>query len=212
MTQLEEQVISLAAIFQAGAMVDQLAKNGDAPEEYTVPLLDSLFVQNPDTFAEIYPNAYHDMRSGLKKLRVVLSREARGMNPDITRYALSLLHLERKLNSQPDMLSALGAGIQNAGRQAEHFSIQHENTQAAVADLYKNTLSQLSFRIRVTGNSTYLQNTATANRVRALLLTGVRAAMLWRQVGGRRWHLLLKRKTYLKQCEQLLDASQTHHG
>ena len=77
----------------------------------------------------------------------------------------------------------------------------------SLADLYKQTLSQLSFRIRVTGNPTYLQNAATADKVRAILLSGIRAAILWRQVGGRRWQLLFSRRRYSDICRDLLTES-----
>ncbi|MEE3191683.1 MAG: DUF489 family protein, partial [Pseudomonadota bacterium] len=107
----------------------------------------------------------------------------------------------------PGMLDALGQGIQQASRQAEHFSNAHPNTIAALADLYKQTLSQLSFRIRVTGNPTYLQNAGTADKVRAILLSGIRAAILWRQVGGRRWQLLFSRRRYSEICRDLLTES-----
>jgi high frequency lysogenization protein len=60
----------------------------------------------------------------------------------------------------------------------------------------------------VTGNPTYLQNTATADKVRALLLAGIRAAILWRQVGGQRWHLLFKRGSYGETCDYMLQASE----
>ena len=33
------------------------------------------------------------------------------------------------------------------------------------------------------------------DEIRALLLAGIRYAWLWRQKGGRRWHLLLRRTT-----------------
>ena len=58
----------------------------------------------------------------------------------------------------------------------------------------------------MTGNPTYLQNSHTANKVRALLLAGIRAAILWRQVGGKRWHLLIARNRYQKACQQLLGT------
>jgi high frequency lysogenization protein len=73
-----------------------------------------------------------------------------------------------------------------------------------LADTYKQTLSTLSFRIKVAGNPQILQNSHNANKVRALLLAGIRAAILWRQVGGRRWHLLFNRKRYIKDAQGLL--------
>lgn len=201
-----EQATALAAVFQAAALVEQLARTGDVPNETTEPLLKSLFQQNPEHFNDIYGDASTRLTVGLKQLKAVAGKDPQGISPDVTRYALSLLHLEKKLSKAPDMLNALGDGIQQASRQAEHFSISHENTTASLAGLYKQTLSNLSFRIRVTGNPTYLQTNHTANRVRALLLAGIRAAMLWRQVGGKRWHLLVNRGRYLKACDQLLNG------
>lgn len=202
---LEQQTIALAALLQASSLVATLANKGDVDSRYITPLIDSLFVQNPDQFDDIYGNPAQNLQLGLSILQRINSSQSN--EPEATRYALSLLHLERKLSSHPAMLEAIGQGINNAKRQADHFSSAHANTIAALADLYKQTLSQLSFRIRVTGNPTYLQNAHTANQVRTLLLAGIRASILWRQVGGRRWHLLLYRGRYADCSKQLLRAN-----
>lgn len=204
----QQQAIALAAVFQAATLVEELARTGDISAEKSDPLIKSLFIQNPDDFNDIYGHAPKTLAVGLEQLNAACRRDPRGINPDVTRYALSLLHLERKLNKAPNMLSALGEGIEKANRQAEHFSPTHANTVAALADIYKQTLSQLSFRIRVTGNPTYLQNPATADRVRTLLLAGIRAAILWRQVGGQRWHLLFSRRRYADVCDYMLQAGE----
>ncbi|MDK2776501.1 MAG: high frequency lysogenization protein HflD [Pseudomonadota bacterium] len=210
MNRNQEQVIAIAAVVQAASLVEQLARTGDISADASEPLLKALFIQSPERFADIYGHARVNLSVGINHLRAILGRDPQGMSPDVTRYALSLLHLERKLSKQPAMMDTLGEGIQAASRQADHFSIGHENTIAAVADLYKRTLSNLSFRIHVTGNPTYLQNPATANKVRALLLAGIRAAILWRQVGGKRWHLMVSRSRYLKACDEILGQTAEH--
>jgi high frequency lysogenization protein len=60
-------------------------------------------------------------------------------------------------------------------------------------------------RIMVSGDAVYLQNSDNVNRIRALLLSGIRAAMLWRQIGGRRRQLLFSRQKYVDNCKNLLD-------
>ncbi len=93
----------------------------------------------------------------------------------------------------------MGQRIQKLSRQKEHFEdTMHTNMIAAISGVYQDTLSKLSFRIQVHGNSQYLQQSQVSDQVRACLLAGVRAAMLWRQLGGRRWHLLFKRKSILQ--------------
>jgi len=51
----------------------------------------------------------------------------------------------------------------------------------------------------VSGNPQQLQQPAVVEKVRANLLAAVRSAVLWRQVGGRQWQLLV----YRRQCSML---------
>ncbi|MFY9180124.1 MAG: high frequency lysogenization protein HflD [Venatoribacter sp.] len=201
----EEQVIALAAVIQVATLVEQLARTGDMNLADAEPLLNALFVQSPEQFYDVYGNPLH-LKTGLKHMQSIFGQGSR-ISPDIARYTVSLLHLEGKLKKQTQMLDELGQGISASKRQLEHFGVLHENTIANLAELYKDTLSKLSFRIQVTGNPTFLQNPKTANRVRALLLAGIRAAILWRQCGGKRWLLVLKRQAYLRHAQQLSGAN-----
>jgi len=208
MTDRRQQVIAMAAITQTAVLVEQIARTGSIPGQDFEPLVNSLFAQNPESFDDIYGNASKTLHTGLQNYYQMSSGSDTRANPDVTRYIVALLHLENKLRRNNDMMNALGNGIQQASRQAEHFSSTHENTIAALADLYKNTLSNLSYRIHVSGSPAHLQNERVANQVRTLLLAGIRAAILWRQVGGRRWHLLFYRGQYLKAAEALLKRAE----
>lgn len=207
----QQQVTTLAAIVQVATLVEKLARTGDISSKDSNMLLQAIFVQSPQRFEDVYNHDKQELSLGLSNLEIILGQSTVRISPDIARYTLSLLHLENKLRKQPEMLEALGKGIKNTSRQVEHFGLQHENTIGSLADIYKDTLSKLSFRIQVTGNPSHLQNTNTANKVRTLLLAGIRAAILWRQCGGRRWHLLTKRKTYIKTIAQLQQSTPTFH-
>jgi high frequency lysogenization protein len=125
---------------------------------------------------------------------------------ELTRYAVVLLGLERKLARRPELLAAIRAGIEDVIRNLPHFSVDHGNTIARFADLYLNNLSTLSPRIMVSGDPVHLNNPENANRIRALLLAGVRAAILWRQSGGGRLTLLLRRNPLLRETRRLLAS------
>jgi high frequency lysogenization protein len=71
-----------------------------------------------------------------------------------------------------------------------------------LADLYRDTISTLNYRIQVQGRSDYLKDERVAKQIRALLLAGIRAAVLWHQVGGRRWRLLF----YRSRIQQTADG------
>jgi high frequency lysogenization protein len=58
----------------------------------------------------------------------------------------------------------------------------------------------------VQGDPTHLRNPETGARIRAFLLAGIRAALLWRQCGGRRRDLLLRRGRLIAAARELLSA------
>ena len=89
--------------------------------------------------------------------------------------------------------------------QLNYFPPTHENILAALGELYQATISTLRPRIMVQGEPTYLADKARANQIRALLLAGIRAAVLWRQLGGRRWQLFISRRKILETAQQLLE-------
>jgi high frequency lysogenization protein len=203
----EQQTIALAAIFQASSLVEQLARTGEIPAPELELLITSLFKQNPDNFDEIYgarPNLQAGYHGICKLMGSDTTKVKQDVKPDVMRYALSIIHLESRLRKNGHMMNQLGESIQSSVRQADHFHITHESVIGSLADTYKQTLSTLSFRIKVAGNPQILQNSHNANKVRALLVAGIRGAILWRQVGGRRWHLLFNRKRYIKDAQGLL--------
>ncbi|HKU79510.1 MAG TPA: DUF489 family protein, partial [Rhodanobacteraceae bacterium] len=107
---------------------------------------------------------------------------------------INVMKLERSLARHPALNQRLGEGLAGMQRQLQHFPVTHPTILARLADLYCANLSGLKPRVTVVGNPLYLQQPAKAQRVRALLLAAVRAAVLWRQLGGRRRHLLLRPK------------------
>jgi high frequency lysogenization protein len=95
-------------------------------------------------------------------------------------------------------------GLNEIQKSLDFFSLMHENVFAKISSLYKDTISTLQPKIVVQGERAYLSNDINANKVRALLFAGIRAAVLWRQCGGSRWHILFGRKKYLSECQYLL--------
>jgi high frequency lysogenization protein len=117
----------------------------------------------------------------------------------VSQLAVAVLRLERKLKRRPAMLETLREGIVAAQRQVEHLGQAHVSVLARLSDLYSSTLSTLRPRVVVQGNPLHLTQPAQVQRIRALLLAGVRSTVLWRQLGGSHWTLLFKRR----QCAML---------
>lgn len=201
----KEQTIALSAVFQAAELVSILAKTGQVDNANLQPMLDSILMVNAASTEEIYGGQWDcqsNLALGRKISRQALGKERSSVNPDTLRYALSLIHLEHKLSKAPDMLSVIGQKIAQIEQKKAHYdSVLHENMLASISGMYQDTLSKLPFRIQVHGDSRFLQQPQVANQVRAILMSGIRAAMLWRQLGGKRWHLIFKRKALLNALE-----------
>lgn len=204
----DQQVIALAGIFQAASLVDQIAQRGLVPQNSFETSIASLFVMNPDITEDIYGGVSdlpYNLNLGLRTLQDTVNKKRKDNNANVMRYALSAIHLERQLHGRPDLLNKVGSTLQDLSRKAQYFgeysenadnqtvspsAYTHSNVIAGLGGLYQDTLSTFSFRIQVSGDPRNLQNTENAAKIRALLLSAVRSAMLWRQVGGQRWHFI----------------------
>jgi len=199
-----DRVLALAGVFQAAQLVQEMARNGRADGKDMEASLQTLLVDNPDSVLAVYGDDIANLRTGLICLHEQLGLEGK-KDVELTRYVMGMLFLERKLSKSPQMMTTLGEGIEQARRQLQHYPIDHENVIANLAGIYSDTLSTLSFRIMVSGEPQKLSNSDNANRIRALLLAGIRSAVLWHQTGGRRWQLVFSRSKITETCLALLQ-------
>jgi len=198
-----DRVIALAGLFQAAALVRQVAQDGSAEPEAFQASVGSVLRLDADSTETIF-GGRDGVRLGLRELCRQLDRQSSGRDAELMRYALSLMFLERKLMKRKDLLETLHEGVRAAAEQAEHFSPTHSNVLARLADLYLKTVSTLTPRIVVTGDPSHLNNPENANRIRCALLAGMRAVVLWRQVGGNRLRLLFGRRRVIRTAQAVL--------
>ena len=185
----EARVIALAGLFQAVSLVRALAAEGDCDPGELATCMESVFKLESDSAAAVY-GGIANVRPGLR----VMIEQIDGNRRDaaLLRMVFAILRLERSLSRRPSVIAALQDGLTGMQRQLAHFGPTHPTVLARAADLYAENLSALHPRVMVVGNPLYLHQPAQVQRIRALLLAAIRAAVLWRQLGGRRWHLLLR--------------------
>lgn len=204
MDNIELRTLALAGVFRAAALVNILANQGTISEDELRTSINSIFETDPDDVENVYGEV-KNLSFGFKTLLNQLSKDSQQRDMDIARYVVSMLFLERQLMKKPDMLEILSSGVELAARQAEHFSTTHENVISNLADLYSRTISKIGPRIMVNGEQSYLETTAISNKIRAVLLAGIRSAVLWHQLGGRRWHIIFNRRRYIQNAKLLLE-------
>ncbi|HIO96706.1 MAG TPA: lysogenization regulator HflD [Leucothrix sp.] len=204
----QNRTIALAALFQCVEGVNQIANTGNVDADLYKTCINSILTEDSSTAVSLYGSMAH-LKIGLKSMMYQLGSSP--MTPDgkpkeleSTRYTLGLIHLENKLNKNNAIFEQLINGIKTTQEKLEHFDIDHENITASLAELYANTISNIGPKIMIQGDQTHLANPKNAARIRALLLAGIRAALLWRQAGGSRWKLLLERGKLQRQADAFL--------
>lgn len=186
------QVIALAGITQATQLVHDLASTGSADASAFRASVASLLKIDSSSVIDVFGNLAA-LKLGLEKFQQQIAGYTT-VNPEQARYAASLIFLERQLANEEKMLKTIRIGVAKAQAQADYFDLTHENILANLGDVYYNTISTLQPRIMVNGDEAYLSRPEIVNKIRTLLLAGIRATVLWRQCGGARWKVLFYRK------------------
>lgn len=146
------------------------------------------------------------LHSGVLNAIYILQGKKMEQAKPVLTYVAGLMTLEKKLARNPKMLGQLAEGLTRIERQSEYFgSVTHENVIANIAGLYGETVSTLNPRIIVRGKPEHLRQSSNTNRVRALLLSGIRAAHLWRTHGGSNMRFLFGRRQLIRQLQALQE-------
>ena len=202
---MKERTMALAGIFQATELVRQAANHGTWSGYAADTCLDSLLAIEADTVEEIYGNA-SNLRLGAETLVSVLQGDRRHM--ESLGYAVSIMQLEHNFRKNSDMQAHIGSELQsfsNMDGDLELHDIKDLQAQE-IANLYTKTISTLSPRIVINGRPQFLQVDRTVHWIRTLLFSGLRSAVLWRQMGGGRFSLMFGRKKMLEQAQTLLPG------
>jgi high frequency lysogenization protein len=203
---LKDQCIALAGIYQAVRLVQLTAQGERRDADATQASLQSIFNTDPESVIAVYgdPRA---LVVGLQTLVSQLANEDRQRDMVLTGYVVTLMHLERKLSGEPDLLARLAEAIEKIKGEINSSDEVSPEISVALASVYTDTISTLQPRIMVKGEESVLRNVDSQNMIRALLLAGMRATVLWKQCGGSRIRLIFQRRRILETCRLLLQQA-----
>ena len=188
---------------QAIQSVSTLAKTGTTDDDDLEACISSLLKINADDVPDVY-GGLDKLRSGFKLLERQMG-PSDSVDTELARYGAALVYLEGRYRRMDGMQKAIRSGLERATAQAAHFGITHENVIASIADIYQNNISKINPRIMVMGDPVHLENLVVANKIRALLLAGIRSAWLWQQCGGSKFSFLLNRRKIREEAKRLLQ-------
>jgi len=203
MTTIENQTLALAGIFQSAALIEQLATQGELNQAAFDCSFDSLFTFDAPTAVDVFGDL-SGLSRGLKVLTLYLSGESQAPDKNVAYYALSMLKLSSTLKRNQNLATMVQSSLQKIEKQSRDFELSRRSVISQIDGVYQSTISTISPRVMVQGEQVYLSNSNNASKIRTLLLAGIRAAILWHQLGGSKWKLIFSRKKYVLTANQLL--------
>ena len=192
-----DYITSLIAMLQSVYIVDRIATTDHDATNESDFLIQSIYTKNTFDADKIYPQKT-SLVEGCKLLKDIL----RGKN-DISvltmqKYALNIILIQKNINKISDLKNMIGKKIDNY--QDNSMMATNLNDQIAYSEeIYKEYVGIIRPRVVISGKKEYLNKNSSL--IRALLLSGIRAAFLWDYHGGSKWHLMFRRKEILNKCE-----------
>lgn len=214
-----DKTLALAGVFQAAGLVDSLAWHGHCDPLSLEASLKSLLVPlQPSMLAmDFYGQDLRHLFSGFQAMEQTLAPTTRHPPPrqkthprqkDVLRYALTLIYLERQLAKNPTLQAELKRRLDMSHRQLAFFrEMKDPGMMRSLSGSYVDTVGKLKLRIQVKGSQKQLQTAGMPEQVRAVLLSGIHAASLWHQLGGRRWQLAFTRGKIVRELRQLISET-----
>jgi high frequency lysogenization protein len=200
---MKDRVLALAGLLQSIELVQEMANNGQARTSALAPCIESLFRFDADSTEEVY-GSVRELWPGLR--RVLAQLDGDGRDPAQTRMAMSVLHLERRFAARTAAGELVQERLQALRREPENWDPTHPDILSRLGEIYAEVVSPLGPKVMVAGNPVYLAQPGVVAEIRAALLAALRSAVLWRQVGGSWWDLLLSRRRMVETARQLLEG------
>ena len=205
MSSHHQRALALAGLIQSCQQVNRVARYGNWNESDAQTCIHSLFQIDADSVEDVYEGS-SGLRSGLQFLKNVLEKKVERTDMEITQYALTLLHLERKLINNTSMLDQIRQHLYQIKNEFDIQDVSNITLVSRIADTYVQTISTIPPKVQVEGSREHLSQLNNTYKVRAMLFSGIRSAVLWRQLGGTRMGLLFGRRKLLNTVNQILEA------
>ena len=206
--QYHSRHLALAGVCQAAALVKQIARTGDIDHAAFACSINSIAVTDSAQTLDVF-GSLPQLTLGLSTLINQLDNNDQNKDVEITRYVANLLALERKISGKNKVMQQLGERISQIQRQQLHMDLLDTQMLSNLAAIYSEVVSPVARKIQIAGSPALLKRADNQHKVRASLLAGVRAAVLWRQLGGKRRQILFSRQSILNAAKSALLQATT---
>ena len=198
--------LALAGVCQAAALVKQISRTGELDQTAFSSSIRSIAITDSSETVEVF-GSLEQLNLGFTTLIHQLGNDEQRKDVEITRYVANLLALERKITSKPKVMQQLSERIGQIQRQQLHMDLLDGQMLSNLAAIYSEVISPVARKIQIAGSPALLKREDNQHKVRALLLAGLRAAVLWRQLGGKRRQILFNRQSIVSAAQSALNQA-----
>lgn len=213
MANIKGETLALAALFQCSSQITRIANTGYMDEHAVSCVFRALVVTNPKTVEDIY--APGKLITGFKQLVDSFDRSVSAKTPEtiaITQISLKIISLAISIMNKGDIFNSMGNYIDSITERILAATPDYLDASPDVvlnpdyikefAKIYQSIISPNFPKLVIYGEERILREESNQDRIRALLLCGIRAVILWRQLGGRRRFLIFRRKLIVQCAKQ----------
>jgi len=193
----DNYIISLSALLHSAYLVNKIATTGQNCPNESEMLIRSIYATDTFDTKFIYKN-YSELHHGYLILKKILTGNTDIPLITMQKYALNMILIQKNINKIKDLKFLIRKKIDNY-QENSMIATNLSDLIAYTEEIYKEYIGIIRPRVVVSGKKEYLERNSSL--IRALLLSGIRAAFLWDYYGGSKWQLMFRRKEILNKCE-----------
>ena len=192
----DNYIISLSALLHSSYLVNKISTTGQNCPNESEMLIRSIYATDTFDTKLIYKN-YSELHHGYLILKKILTGNTDIPLITMQKYALNMILIQKNINKINDLKYLIRKKIDNC----QENSMMATNLGDLITyteEIYVECIGIIRPRVVVSGKKEYLEENSSL--IRALLLSGIRAAFLWDYYGGSKWQLMFRRKEILSKC------------
>ena len=192
----DNYIISLSALLHSSYLVNKISTTGQNCSNEAEMLIRSIYTTDTFEAKSIYKN-YNELHDGYVILKKILTGNTDIPLITMQKYALNMILIQKNINKINDLKYLIRKKIDNY----QENSMMATNLGDLITyteEIYVECIGIIRPRVVVSGKKEYLEENSSL--IRALLLSGIRAAFLWDYYGGSKWQLMFRRKEILSKC------------
>tara|TARA_B000000441_G_C21747895_1_gene359322 strand:+ start:546 stop:1163 length:618 start_codon:yes stop_codon:yes gene_type:complete len=192
----DDYIMALSALIQSAFIVEKIATSSKEIDNDVKILLESIYKTETFSAENIYGHK-RNLSIGLNVLKNILNGNNEIYLMNTQKYALSMMLIQKNISKIKDLQDLIRKKIDNYNENSM-MATNFEDLISYSEKIYTEYIAIIRPRVIISGKKEFLE--ANSSLIRALLLSGIRAAFLWHYHGGSKWQLMFRRSEILNKC------------